>query len=151
MRHQSFQPDMPGRADGLQNLRCRGARSQPSHAAVDFQMIVARDAPCRRQPIPLRDIGQRMDHRRQVVVQKAGSFGRQKIRHHQNARRDAAVPQDGSFLYVAHRQPARPGGLQRARNLHRSVPVSVGLHHRHHFHLRPHHLANRAEVFERFV
>ncbi len=42
MRHQAFQAGVFGRADRLQNFRRGGARSQPSHAAVDFQMIVAR-------------------------------------------------------------------------------------------------------------
>ena len=43
VRHQTFQPRVLGRADGLQNFRRRSARSQPSHAAVDFQMIVGRN------------------------------------------------------------------------------------------------------------
>ena len=82
MRHQAFQPDVLGRADGLQNLRRRRARSQASHAAVDFQMIIGGDAASRRHAIPFGDIGERMNDRRQVVVEKAGSFGGQEIRHH---------------------------------------------------------------------
>ncbi len=82
VRHQTLQPRVLGRANRLQNVRGRSTRSQPSHPAIDFQMIFGRNPASRRHPIPCRNIGERMNHRRQVVVQKAGSLGGQKIRHH---------------------------------------------------------------------
>ncbi len=82
VRHQAFQPHMFGGADRLQNLRRRTARSQASHAAVDFQMIIGRNAASARHAIPFRNIAERMNHRRQIVVEQAGSFGGQEIRHY---------------------------------------------------------------------
>ena len=80
--HQTFQPDVLSRADRLQNLRRRRARAQPSHATVDFQMIVRNDGTGARHAIPFRNVPEGVNHRRKVVVEKAGSFGGQEIRHH---------------------------------------------------------------------
>ena len=111
MCHQAFQVRVLGCPDGLQDLRGGGARPQPAHAAVDFQVIVAPvPTRCSRQPVPLGDVRERMQYRRQVIFQQARAFGGQEIGHHQNARLDAPVPQNGAFLHVAHRQPARTGG-----------------------------------------
>src|SRR5579863_4975654 len=89
-----------------------------------------------------------MNHRRQIVVEKAGSFSWQKIRHYQDARRDSLVAQDGAFLDVAHCQPARSRGGQRAGNFYGAVPVSVRLYDWHHFHRRTHNVADRPEVLD---
>ena len=63
------------------------------------------------------------------------------------SRLDAPVAQDSAFFHIAHGQPPGSSGCEGARDFDCSVPVSVGLHHRHHFHVGPHDIADRAKIF----
>ena len=47
-----------------------------------------------------------------------------------------STPQRQPFFHAAHRQPARPLVYQRPRHLHRAMAISIGFHHRAHFHIR---------------
>ena len=133
-------------ADCVQNLGARRPRSKPAHAAVDLQMISSRRAALRRHAIPVLNVVQRMDDGRQVVVQQSVAFGRQKIGHHQNSRRDSTIAQDGAFFHIADRQPARAHAGQSARYFDGSMTIGVGFHHRHYFYVRSDHVLDGAKI-----
>ena len=82
MCHQALQFRVLCGADCFQDFRCRSARAQPSHPAVDLQMVRNRDALLGRQPVPFGDVWECVNYGREVIVEQPGPFVRQEIRHH---------------------------------------------------------------------
>ena len=128
-------------------ISCRlRACAQPPHAAVDLQMKGQRPPGAPSHTIQLRDVVERMRGRRQIVLHHRFPLLRQEPGHHQDARRDPRRAQSHAFVHRTDRQPFRTLADERARNRQRAVPVSVGLHHRHHLHARTHGRADIAVV-----
>jgi hypothetical protein len=101
MRHEAFERRW-SRGDRDDDLfRCR-ARSQPSHAAVHFQMI---------RTLCERDVRKRMHDWGKVEFLNRGSFGRQKIGHDQDSRTYAGLTQSDSFFHIRNREPLGSFGL----------------------------------------
>ena len=87
-----------------------------------------------------------VQHRGEPVVKERLAAAGEKIGHHQNAGLDAGVAQHGALVHIAHRQPLRPGLLERPGHRHRAVPVGIGLDDGHHRHRLPYQRTHGPEV-----
>jgi hypothetical protein len=146
MRHQAFHPRMPQGGQRRHDFLRLCARAQPSHAAIDLQMKRQRPRGAFGHAIQLRDVFQRMRRGREIVLHQRFALLRQKSGHYQDARRNPRRAQRHAFVHRADRQPFRAFADEGARNRQRAVPVSVGLHHRHHLDARTHGRADIAVV-----
>jgi hypothetical protein len=147
VRHQPFQLRAPCLANRGQDLGGRGAGAEPSHAGVDLQVIAERLAGAAGQMIDLPDLVERMDSRREIVLDEGLALVWEKSAHHQNARlMNAAAAQVRAFIDGAHGQP--PGALadQHPGHLGGAMSISIRLDHAADLDAWPHDRSHVAEV-----
>src|SRR5215469_537827 len=79
VRHEAFQSRTGCGRDSFKDLRRTRERSQPPHTAVDLQMVRGADSARSAHSVPVADVFERVDDRREVVFEEGLSLRRKKI------------------------------------------------------------------------
>jgi hypothetical protein len=136
VRHQSLELDAAERLHRPRDIFRAGLRSQPAQTSVDLQVISHWSTTPRSQQVKVFQIFDRMNHRRQVMLNQSNAPDRKEVGHDQDAGIQTRLPQRHSLFYIADSQPARALGYERSRDFNSAVAISIRLDDGHYLYIR---------------